>query len=121
VEHWLFRCRIRRDEGTMTFPILQTDRLILRQIVAADHTDMRHPVGHHPGRHRPGDRLMRVPELGQAHNRIEAGYELAREHWGRGIMSEALRAALGHAFDNWQCNRVQALVEPENHASIRLL
>lgn len=55
------------------------------------------------------------------HNRAELGYELSREHWGRGFMAEALRAILAYGYGELGLNRVQALVEPDNAASIAML
>jgi [ribosomal protein S5]-alanine N-acetyltransferase len=54
------------------------------------------------------------------HHRIDVGYELARD-WRQGVMSEVLPAAIRAAFIVLPVNRVQALVEPENVASRRLL
>lgn len=49
------------------------------------------------------------------------GYDLARECWGRGIMTEALRALLGYGFTSLGLNRINALTYPDNAASIRVL
>lgn len=57
----------------------------------------------------------------RAHRRAEIGYDLSPEHWGRGLMSEALRAALDYGFGQMSLHRVGALVHPDNRASIRLL
>lgn len=56
----------------------------------------------------------------QRNRRLEVGYILARAHWRRGIMSEAMTALLDHCFDALQVRRVEALIHPENVASIRL-
>lgn len=47
----------------------------------------------------------------------EVGYSLARDHWGEGIMTEALRAVIAYAFDNLRLNRVEAIHELDNPAS----
>jgi ribosomal-protein-alanine N-acetyltransferase len=52
--------------------------------------------------------------------RLEIGYILARAHWGRGLMSEALRVFLAHCFGALGSHRVEATIEPANLASIRL-
>jgi len=52
--------------------------------------------------------------------RLEVGYILAREHWRKGLMHEALVPFLGHCFGALKCRRVEASIEPENAASIRL-
>ena len=49
------------------------------------------------------------------------GYDLNRNHWGQGLMGEALRAILDFGFDAMQLNRVEALTFPQNTASKRLL
>ena len=49
------------------------------------------------------------------------GYELAREHWNRGIMTEAIRAMAGHVFHTMGMNRIQAAIELGNAASARVL
>lgn len=52
------------------------------------------------------------------HNRAEIGYILEKKHWGKGVMSEALKAALGYGFDVMKLNRIQALIDPRNAASL---
>lgn len=49
------------------------------------------------------------------------GYELSPEYWGQGIMTEALRALLGHGFSAMNLNRISALTYPDNLPSIRVL
>ena len=51
----------------------------------------------------------------------EIGYALAREHWGQGLMQEALPAVLAHGFDALKLHRVEAVVAPRNLPSIQLL
>lgn len=55
------------------------------------------------------------------HMRGSIGYELARPFWRQGIMSEALKAILALGFREMDLNRIDAVVMPENTASIRLL
>jgi ribosomal-protein-alanine N-acetyltransferase len=55
------------------------------------------------------------------HLRAAIGYELMKSHWRQGIMSEALDAILAFGFDQVGLNRIQAVVMPDNLASIRLL
>lgn len=47
----------------------------------------------------------------------EVGYSLSRAHWGRGLMTEALRAVIEYAFDSLHLNRVEAIHEIDNPAS----
>ncbi len=49
------------------------------------------------------------------------GYGIDREAEGRGLMAEALGAALEHAFENLGLHRVMANHVPENDRSARLL
>ncbi|KAF3886691.1 MULTISPECIES: GNAT family N-acetyltransferase [Nostocales] len=52
---------------------------------------------------------------------VEIGYELAREHWRKGIMTEALGAIIKWGFQELDINRIEAMVLVENIASIKLL
>ena len=51
----------------------------------------------------------------------DLGYGLAQPYWRRGIMTDALTIVIRFAFLTLKANRLQALVVPENLASIRLL
>ncbi|UFJ41584.1 GNAT family N-acetyltransferase [Brevibacillus humidisoli] len=53
--------------------------------------------------------------------RSEIGYDLGKPYWGRGYMTEALRALVSHGFDQLDLNRIEALVEPGNTGSIKTL
>ena len=53
--------------------------------------------------------------------RAEIGYILAREHWSRGYMAEALPALVDHAFRAMGLNRLEADIDPRNRASARVL
>ncbi|WP_071645385.1 GNAT family N-acetyltransferase [Planococcus versutus] len=55
------------------------------------------------------------------HSRTEIGYELSKEYWGKGIVSEALEAIILYGFQHFQLERIEALVEPANSASSKLL
>lgn len=57
----------------------------------------------------------------QASKRAVLGYDLARPHWNRGIMTEALTAVLQFGFEKMALNRIEALVITGNEASYRLL
>ena len=47
----------------------------------------------------------------------EVGYSLARDCWGRGFMTEALRAVIQYGFDHMSLNRIEAQHETTNPAS----
>lgn len=51
----------------------------------------------------------------------EIGWWLARRHWGRGLATEAARAALQDAFERVQLDRIVSVAMPENTASIRIM
>ena len=55
------------------------------------------------------------------HQCAEIGFALGAEHWGRGFMSEALALLIDHAFAELRFHRLEADVDPRNHASLRLL
>lgn len=51
----------------------------------------------------------------------QLGYQIARSHEGRGLMSEALRAANAFAFAGLRVHRIMASYRPENVRSARVL
>jgi RimJ/RimL family protein N-acetyltransferase len=53
--------------------------------------------------------------------RAEIGYGLARAHWGRGYMHEALTAVIDLAFGPLGLRRLEADTDPRNEASLRVL
>ncbi len=57
----------------------------------------------------------------RTHRRAALGFLLGRAHWGRGLASDAVRTALAFAFAEMNLHRVEADVDPENGASLRLL
>ncbi|HMG34340.1 MAG TPA: GNAT family N-acetyltransferase [Blastocatellia bacterium] len=61
--------------------------------------------------------------LGQdVHRRsAEIGYWLGELYWGKGIMTEAVRAVTDYAFTNFDLNRIWAGVFDRNDVSARVL
>lgn len=55
------------------------------------------------------------------HARAEIGYELGKEFWRRGYMTEALSAILQYGFLAMALNRVEAFVTDGNEKSLGLL
>jgi [ribosomal protein S5]-alanine N-acetyltransferase len=55
------------------------------------------------------------------HCRGELAFAMAKEHWGGGLMREALTAMLGFGYGPLQLNRIWARVDPDNMNTIRLL
>ncbi|CAL0332079.1 unnamed protein product [Lupinus luteus] len=62
------------------------------------------------------------PQSGDNRCKAHVSYALAVEHWGKGIVTEALKMALPIVFKQFpQLLRVEALVEVENKGSQRVL
>jgi ribosomal-protein-alanine N-acetyltransferase len=55
------------------------------------------------------------------HHRAEIGYALHPSHQGKGIMQEALKAVLDYGFHMMKLHSMEANVNPDNAASIKLL
>jgi RimJ/RimL family protein N-acetyltransferase len=53
--------------------------------------------------------------------RASLGYDIARAHWGQGIMTEALRAVIQFGFEHMELNRIEADADVRNAASARVL
>jgi ribosomal-protein-alanine N-acetyltransferase len=53
--------------------------------------------------------------------RAEMGYDMLKEHWGMGLMTEAVEVILRYGFDELELNRVEATTDSENAASNRVL
>ena len=60
-------------------------------------------------------------EAAPEHARAELGYVLSREHWGRGLMPEAVRRVIRYCFERMDLNRVEARCIAENKASSRVM
>jgi [ribosomal protein S5]-alanine N-acetyltransferase len=52
---------------------------------------------------------------------FQGGYWLHPDHWGRNIATDALGMMRDFVFGHYSAERAQALVEPDNIASIRVL
>jgi ribosomal-protein-alanine N-acetyltransferase len=57
----------------------------------------------------------------RADRRAAVGFDLNREHWGQGIMSEALIAVVRFGFESMGLNRIEADCSIMNVASQRVL
>ncbi len=60
-------------------------------------------------------------KLDRDNHSAELGYDLAQPYWGTGLMFEALTIVIRFCVLSIKANRLQALVVPENQASIKLL
>ncbi len=52
---------------------------------------------------------------------VELGYRLARSYWGRGLATEAAKAAMRYSFETQKLSRLVAMIDPENLASITVV
>ncbi len=59
--------------------------------------------------------------IDRQHRRAELGFAVLKRLWGRGIASRAVPAVLEFGFERLGLHRIEAEVDPENRASIRLL
>lgn len=55
------------------------------------------------------------------HYRAEIGYMVLPKYWGQGIVSEAIAAVVQHAFDTLGFHSIEAVIDPQNPASMRVL
>jgi len=72
----------------------------------------------------PAGRLVgtcTLAHLDPTNRRAEIGFVLGRAHWGRGLMKDAVRLLLDHAFGTLGLHRIEADVDPRNVRSLRLL
>ena len=54
-------------------------------------------------------------------HKAEIGYWLSRQHWGKGIMTGAVKELTKYGFDQLRLRRLYACVFPHNKASMRVL
>ena len=59
--------------------------------------------------------------LDEKNRRAEIGYALNRQFWGNGFVNEALSSLFDFAFTELNLHRIEADVDPQNSASIRVL
>jgi RimJ/RimL family protein N-acetyltransferase len=60
-------------------------------------------------------------EIAPEHDRGEVGYWIGVPYWGRGYMTEAVRAVLGWAFESLRLHRVFAMHFTRNPGSGRVM
>ena len=60
-------------------------------------------------------------DFDRRNHRCQLGYMLARPHWGRRYMQEALPALIAHGFSALALHRIEADIHPDNIASERIL
>ena len=73
----------------------------------------------------PGDTIIGRINFGGvlrgAFQSAYVGYWIDKRHEGRGFMTEAVRGALGFAFDTANLHRAQIAIMPRNLASLRVM
>ena len=145
---------------TMTIPIIETSRLLLREVTNEDAPDMLrylsdNDVVKHMGLepfqsvedaldeiswyqsiYKDGSGIrwgITLKDSGKVigscgflnrnskHFRTEIGFELSKQHWGKGIASEALEAVIKFGFDHYSFERIEALIVPANVPSQKLV
>jgi RimJ/RimL family protein N-acetyltransferase len=67
------------------------------------------------------DKLIGTFGLHPINSKIEVGYGLARPYWGKGYMTEALRAVIDWAFTQPDIYRIQAFCDVDNLGSARVM
>ena len=55
------------------------------------------------------------------HLKVEIGFWLLPEFWGKGIVSDAIKLVSNYAFNSLKVNRIEAFVESENNNSSKAL
>ena len=60
-------------------------------------------------------------KMDKAHHRAEIGYALNADYWRRGIMDEAMSAAIEYCFKVLDFHSIEANTDPNNEASGRIL
>lgn len=53
--------------------------------------------------------------------RAEIGFVIAKQYWGKGIATLALKEAINLGFDDLKIKRIEAFVDPDNIASQKVL
>jgi RimJ/RimL family protein N-acetyltransferase len=65
--------------------------------------------------------MVNYHKVDLAHRHADIGYLLRRDRWGQGLAREAVSAVLGHCFAKLKLHRVQAIIDPDNTASRKLV
>lgn len=62
-----------------------------------------------------------VVSLDQRVDSVEIGYCLSPKLWGKGLMTEAMKAVMGFLFDEVGVNRIEANADPRNVGSAKVM
>jgi RimJ/RimL family protein N-acetyltransferase len=66
-----------------------------------------------------GDCGLTVQDVDGA-TEVEIGYHMRRDHWGKGLATEASRACRDYGFGNLPVERLVSMIRPENLPSRRV-
>lgn len=65
--------------------------------------------------------LCKLYQVNDKHQSASVGFVLGRDHWGRGLMTDALHTLLEFAFDKLGLRRLEAFTHPQNERAHRVL
>lgn len=65
--------------------------------------------------------LCKLYQLNDKHQSASVGFVLGRDHWGGGLMTDALHTLLRFAFENLNLRRLEAFTHPDNTRAHRVL
>jgi RimJ/RimL family protein N-acetyltransferase len=68
-----------------------------------------------------GEIVLNQRDEDRPNERVELAYSLSRQHWGKGLMTEAARAVMNWAFQTYSFNRIYATCDPRNERSWQVL
>lgn len=74
--------------------------------------------------HQADQKLIGITNFGMVQRedlRAEMGYTIARQYWGQGYATEAVRAVIQFGFERMGLVRIEAVVLPENLASSKVI
>ena len=59
--------------------------------------------------------------ISREHHRGEIGYMIGKEHWNKGIVSEAAKKIIDYGFTKMKFHSIEGVIDPNNIASKKLL
>jgi len=62
-----------------------------------------------------------LSDFNRIHNRIELSYDLAKEYWNQGIITQAMKKVIWYGFEKMKINRIEAYSLKQNSASRKVL
>jgi [ribosomal protein S5]-alanine N-acetyltransferase len=101
------------EEASRTFPALDVQGSRFRQGLCLDHRDFRLK--------KAVAGAVRFNSFEKKWRCGEIGYELHPDYWGKGLMTEAVRAVVACGHQTFRLNRIDAWTLPGNGASDRVL